>query len=72
MCIRDRLNRTKRVTKIETKNITIPGKPNLYGLSKNRSPCVRVKKRSIKKTGQSVVVGLFPRKCLIKKYDAVI
>ena len=61
----------KRVTKIETANMLIPGIPNLYGLSINRSACVRVKNKNIRKTGQSVVVGFFPKKCLNKKYDAV-
>ena len=45
----------KRVTKIETANMLIPGIPNLYGLSINRSACVRVKNKKIKKTGH----GLF-------------
>ena len=37
----------KRVTKIETANMLIPGIPNLYGLSKNRRACVRVKNKKI-------------------------
>ena len=41
-----------------------PGIPNLYGRSINNSACVREKNKSIKKTGQRVVVGFFPRKCL--------
>tara|TARA_Y100000813_G_scaffold173857_1_gene138301 strand:+ start:111 stop:275 length:165 start_codon:yes stop_codon:yes gene_type:complete len=49
----------------------IPGIPNLYGLSKNKNICVIVKNKSIKKTGQIVEVGFFPRKCLSKKYAAV-
>ena len=61
----------KRVTKIEAANMVIPGIPNLYGLSKNKSACVRVKNKSIKKTGQRVVVGFLPRKCLNIKYQAV-
>ena len=61
----------KRVTKIEAANMVIPGIPNLYGLSKNKNICVIVKNKSIKKTGQIVEVGFFPRKCLSKKYAAV-
>ena len=49
---------------METINIPMPGTPNLYGLSIKRSNCVRVKNKSIKKTGQSVEVGFFPIKCL--------
>ena len=61
----------KRVTKIETANMLIRGIPNLFGLSINRSDCVRVKNKKIKKTGQRVVVGFLPRKCLNIKYEAV-
>ena len=39
----------KRVTKIEAANMVIPGIPNLYGLSKNRRACVRVKNKKNQK-----------------------